>query len=140
MRSIYIKRICYILIILSVFTTNIFASSLSSGNYVVEMPRLVSGGGSATSLNYSIQNVCIGPFTGGVSQSANYTLDMRNTYIVDIDTAPNPPILNPIISPTNVQIQTLSGSKDPGTAIYINGFVVFYSLVEFLLKTGFHIW
>lgn len=37
---------------------------------------------------------------------------------------PLPPTLNPVTSPTNVSSQTLTGTKDVGTSIYINGYLV----------------
>lgn len=122
MGEVYIKRICYILLILGVYATDIFAAALSSDNYTLVMPRIVTSGGSASSASYSIDNASIGGIFGGTSGSANYSLDADLTNKADDKTILKPPTLNPVITPTNVSIQTLSGAKESDTSIYINGY------------------
>ena len=68
------KRICSVLMILSLSSTNLFALSHSSSNYTLSMPRIVASGGSASSFNYSIYDAVIGKPFGGVAESTSYSL------------------------------------------------------------------
>ena len=121
MRSIYIKRLCYILMILCVYAPNVFALSLSSNNYTINAPRIIISGGYASSQNYSINSANVGSVFSGMAESQNYSLD---TISVKKKLSPNRPTLNQVTSPTNVALQRLSGTKDIATSIYINGYEV----------------
>ena len=114
----YITKILLILIIFSfICPSALFAYSASSANYTILDAQILVSCGKASSANYSLNYVIVGNPFGGKAQSANYTL---NTYPPRVRTAPNPPTLDPVTSPTNTPTQTLSGTKDAGTSICIN--------------------
>jgi len=97
---------------------------LESPNYSIISACIVASGGSTHSASYSLDDVSIGRPFGGTSQSANYSLDVRSPFakLLELTESPNPPVINPIINPTNVPTHTLTGSKDLDTSIYINGY------------------
>ena len=95
------------------------AKTYTSPAFVLLNARIVASGGKAISQNYSLGKVRIGNIFGSKAQSANYSLDLST---IDKITPPKDPTLNPVISPTNISTQVLSGRKDPGTSIYINGY------------------
>ena len=97
----------------------VLAYSYTSLNYTIINPKIISSGGTASSFNYSLNNVIIGKFLSGKVASANYTLDATT---IDIMGIPNAPTFNPVITPTNISTQTVSGTKDADTSIYINGY------------------
>jgi len=101
-----------------------FALTHTSSNYTLKNARIVVSGGQANSFNYSLNDVNIGKITAGKAESLNYTLDATNVAKTISQTPPNPPALNPVTTPTNVSTQTLSGTKDRGASIYINGYEV----------------
>jgi hypothetical protein len=109
-------------IIMLVYSCDVFAFSYSSPSFVMKKARIVVSGGKATSYLYSLDNVRIGENFGGKAQSANYTLDATDVKETTASLPPNPPTLDPVITPTNVSPQALSGSKDSDTSIYINGY------------------
>ena len=41
--------------------------------------------------------------------------------IIQLPAKPNPPVLNPVLSPTNQTTQIISGTKDKNTSIWLNG-------------------
>ncbi|MFH1777034.1 MAG: hypothetical protein ABH952_05690 [Candidatus Omnitrophota bacterium] len=94
----------------------------TSPNFTITCPKFISAGGQALSLNYSLNSVRVGNLLGGKIGSVNFTLDAYG--IDDNLTIPSPPTINPVITPTNISLQVLSGTKDINTAIYINGFEV----------------
>jgi len=100
------------------------AGTLVSPNYTLKNARIVVSGGEAASPIYSLKYVVVGKTTSGKAESANYTLDARNIDKTIPQTPPNSPTLNPVTTPTNASTQTLSGTKDANTSIYINGYQV----------------
>jgi len=119
--KMHIKKIFIISIVILISSTIVFARTYTSPNYSLVNPRIVVSGGNADSLNYHLENVELGNLSGGHSSSAHYSL---NTFVIDEETPPNPPTINPVTSPTNdiTRTQTLSGTKDRNTSIYINGY------------------
>ena len=97
------------------------AQTLTSPNYLLLRPRIVSSGGEANSASYSMSCVEIGNVFGGGGASPNYTLRARSA-AEDIVVVPAPPVVNYVKTPTNITPVTLSGTKEPGTAIFINGY------------------
>ena len=95
------------------------AYSYTSLNYIIINPRIISSGGTASSFNYSLRNVTIGKVLSGKIQSASYTLDAVG---VEGIVLVNPPTVNAVTTPTNISTQTISGTKEPDTSIYINGY------------------
>jgi len=119
---ITIRMIFCLSLLISIPICNVLALSYSSSNYTLTMPCVVSSGGRACSANYSIERSSLGRPYGGKAQSANYSLDAGGYFAMGLETAPNPPTVGSITSPTNVVSQTLRGTKDADTAIYINGY------------------
>ncbi len=97
----------------------VIAQTHTSTNYTLSNPKFIVSGGKAASYSYSLNNVTIGKVFSGKAKSLNYSLDAT---ALDKRTPPNPPTLNPVTTPTNLSPQTLSGTKDKDTSIYINGY------------------
>ncbi len=101
-----------------------FAAPYASSTYTMEMPRVISGSGYAESDNYLLEQVSIGSILrGNKSKSPKYSLTLLKTMRDALGDKPLPPTLNDVESPTYTPTQTLSGTKKPGTAIYINGYI-----------------
>lgn len=116
-----IRRIFIVAIVIFLSSYIVVAQDYTSPNYTLTKARIVASSGKANSPTFSLNNVRIGNILGGKAESANYSLDARN---IEKRTPPNPPTLNPVITPTNLTLQTLSGTKDKYTSIYINGYEV----------------
>jgi len=99
-----------------------FALSYTSSNYTMKNARVVISGGKASSANYAANHVNIGKITSGKAESANYALNATNIDKPTPQIPPNPPILNPVTTPTNISTQELSGTKDQNSSICINGY------------------
>jgi hypothetical protein len=112
------RKILLLVIMILISASTAHAEVLTSPNYSLVNPKIVSSGGSADSFNYLLEDVEIGGLFGFSSSSAHYSLD---TFVIDKETPPNPPTVNPVTSPTRFSPQILSGTKDRGTAIYVNG-------------------
>ena len=110
------KIIAFGIIIVVLFP--VLAYSYTSLNYSLTNPRIIPAGGKASSFNYSLNNVIIGKFLSGKIQSANYTLDATG---IDETLSVSVPALNPVTTPTNTSTQTISGTKETNTSIWING-------------------
>ena len=121
MRRIVKDATCLLIVILSLVKAS-YAVTLSSDNYTLSMARIVAGGGSAGSSIYLLKDVSIGDFLGGVSESPNYTLNAKCIDSSDLAIAPGPPVPDPVTSPTNIPLLPLSGTKEPDTSVYINGY------------------
>ena len=100
MRSI--KKIYYILLILGVYTTNLYASSPSDGQHTLYGARIIPSGGSAGSLNYLIEDVNIGGIFGGTAESQNYSLRAGLFLSEDFK-----PILAILVEPDNWHLDTV---------------------------------
>jgi len=114
-----IKRFLIIFFRIFLSTSVVFAQTYRSPSYILEKAKIVVSSGKASSPNYSIDNVEIGSVFGGTAESTNYSLDV--SFSLEIK-PPNPPTLDPITSPTNISIQTATGTKESNTSIYINGY------------------
>ena len=91
------KKIILILSAILVSASLVFALTYKSANYTIEDVNIVSSGGKAASFNYSLNDVRIADIIGGKATSTNYSLDASN--IIELD-PPNPPLVNPVISPS----------------------------------------
>lgn len=118
-----IKRILIISLVILISTTTVFALRYTSPNYTLSHPRIAVSAGKSSSLNYTLNKVKIGRMLSGRAESTNYSLDARDIDKRIIPSAPNPPTLNPLITPTSLPVQILSGTKDEDTSIYINGYL-----------------
>lgn len=118
------KRLLLIIVLLLFFSSVAFALTCISPNYSLKNARIAISGGIAGSPSYSLTNVQIGKFTSGQASSPNYSLDAGNIDKTTPQSSPNPPTVNPVTTPTNIATQTLSGSKEANTSIYINGYLV----------------
>ena len=107
--------------LLLIFSTLAFALSYKSPNFTLKNARIVSSGGWAHSANFCVYNVCLGASLGGEGSSQHYGLSAEAGKNIELVSAPDPPILNPVTSPTNIPEQILSGRKPKLTSIYING-------------------
>lgn len=116
------RKILLLLGILGLSSSPAFAVNYTSTSYTLKNAQILSAYGEANSLNYTFQDVRIGDLFSIKAHSANYTLTACNKK--GQNAPPNPPALNPPATPTNTAQQTLSGSKDANTAIYINGYIV----------------
>lgn len=115
------KRARFWLILLFIFTSEAYAASYNSPQYSLIQPRVVSSGGQSQSVNFSLNKARVGSAFAGKAKSANFSMDAT---AMESGIVPHPPVLNPLTTPTNVTTQTLTGSKDADTGIYINGFAV----------------
>ncbi len=70
----YIKRIIIISILILIYTSIVFAQTLTSNNYSILNPRTASFQSKSSSSNYILNNVIIGNVTGGSAESANFVL------------------------------------------------------------------
>lgn len=113
-----IKRILIFSLIIFLSGSIIFAYAHTSLNYSLRNPKIVISGDKAYSINYSLDGVEIGNISAGKAESVNFSLEASP---IGQSIIPNPHILNPATSPTSVPTQTLSGTKDIATSIYING-------------------
>lgn len=118
--KIFILFILIAHIIIS-FSPMASAGIYTSPSFTLRNARVVCAGGNASSQDYLLNNVMIGNLSGGKAQSANYSLDLSKD-INNRPLLPQPPTLNPVTTPANVATQTLSGGKEAGSAIYINGY------------------
>jgi len=121
-----IKRVCSTLVValmiaLCTAPRLAFALTYRSASYSLLGAALVSGGGLAVSQGYYIGNVHIGRITGGKSTSPNYSCDASDAATGETTDKPNRPVLDPVTTPTNAVIQAITGTKDAGTAIHVNG-------------------
>lgn len=114
-----IKRALIPSVIIFLFSTIVFAYTYTSPNYSLGYPKIVISGGKANSSSYSLNGVEIGNPSAGKGKSANYSLEASP---IGKSIIPNPPTLDPVTSPTNNPTQTLSGTKDKATSIYINDY------------------
>ncbi|MFH1245216.1 MAG: hypothetical protein V1662_01900 [Candidatus Omnitrophota bacterium] len=114
-------RLLLLILFFLITVPGISAASYTSAQYTLSAAGIESSGGPAQSLSFSLRNARIGSFFSGKAQSANFSID---TQPLEYGVVPHPPVLNPLITPTNVTTQTLTGSKDEDTGIYINGFAV----------------
>ena len=115
------KRTVLLYIGISLLATTAFAQVHTSPSYTLLGARIVTSGGSASSLSYTLNNVKAGSIFGGTAESANFTLNTSHDSAIR---APQPPTLGTIISPTNISTQTLTGNKSRHTSIHIDGFEV----------------
>jgi len=99
---------------------NVYGSTLSSAGYKLVMPRVISSAGSSSSEHYSLVEVGVGGVFSGTAESANYSLNATYSECIE-GWMPNMPILDAYAPLTNIPLQELSGTKDPGTSIYIDG-------------------
>jgi len=114
------KQILILCMSMVISTSMAFAQTYVSASYALLNAKIVISGGTANSAGYTLDNVRIGGITGGRARSASYALDTFKPDKVAIP--PNVPTLNSVITPTNISTQTLSGTKDIYTSIYINGY------------------
>jgi hypothetical protein len=113
------------IVILCIFLSSlVFALSYNSTNYTMKNARIVTSAGKAASTDYSLTDVRIGSAFGGKTQSANYSLDATNIDKKIPLNPPSQPTVNSVTTPTNNPAQTLTGTKDSDTSIYINGYLV----------------
>lgn len=119
-----LKRIFVISIAILISSSLAFALTHTSPNYALKDAKIVVSAGKANSDNYSFNDVGVGSVFGGVATSANYSIDATNLAKGPTPESPNPPTVNPVTSPTDISTQTLTGTKDKDTAIYINGYLI----------------
>ncbi len=115
-------RILYMFLIILLAGRCAFAATCASPGFALTVPRFVAGGGASGSAGYTLEDVSIGALTGGSSASAHYSLDAGFTSGGSMSGRPSAPGLYPVATPTNMAIQALSGTKDPDTSIYLNGY------------------
>ncbi len=109
----------FLLLIALLFSASIaFAFTHQSAYYTLMNPRIVTSGGSASSINFKLEYVGVGRVGGGKAASPSYTLDAS---AIDRRIPPDLPLVDPVISPTTIPTQTLTGAKDRYSSIYING-------------------
>ena len=109
----------FLLLIALLFSASIaFAFTHQSAYYTLMNPRIVTSGGSASSINFKLEYVGVGRVGGGKAASPSYTLDAS---AIDRRIPPDTPLVDPVISPTTIPTQTLTGAKDRYSSIYING-------------------
>lgn len=113
------KQVMILLLLVLIFCSLAFAQTHTSPNYILTNPKILIAAGNASSGNFILDDVEIGKIFSGKAESANYKL---NTSPPEEDLYINPPTLNEITSPTNNPIQALSGTKERGSSIYINGY------------------
>lgn len=113
-----------LIIIIFISSSIAFARTYTSPNYTLKNARIIISGGKAVSSIYSLNDVRIGNAFGEKAESTNYFLDATNIKKKAPVLPPNPPTINSVTTPTNVSVQTLTGTKESGTSIYINGYQV----------------
>jgi len=109
----------FIVLIAILFSTSMaVAFTHQSAYYTLMNPRIVTSGGSASSINFKLENVGVGRITSGKAASPSYTLDAS---AIDRRIPPDTPTVDPVTSSTTIPTQTLTGAKDKYSSIYING-------------------
>ena len=115
----YIRLFIYAAAVILCMSAVSAADEYQSSRYTLDDARVVISGGRAGSLRYSLEGIEIGNLFGGRAQSANYILDTES---IDPKNIPGTPACVSLKSPTNDPYQTLRGTKDRATSIYIDGY------------------
>ena len=107
-------------IILSIFISYPIAGAFThrSQDYTLKDPEIIPSSGESSSMDYSLKGVRIGDITGGKARSSDYSLE---AFPLEGGMPPSSPTIAPLAEITNNPRQLLSGTKDKGTSVYING-------------------
>lgn len=116
-------KLLFIVALISFFSSLALAATSVSSHYIMRAALIVSSGGKASSIHYRLIGANLGNLIGGKAASSRYKLDAARTNLIISRIPPRAPTLNPIVSPTSVNQQILSGTKESGTSIYINGYL-----------------
>ena len=117
------RKFLLIFLTILICSSTVFGLTHTSPSYTLKDARIIPSSGKTSSINYSLNDARIGSVFGGKALSLNYSLDATNLAKKFIPQPPNPPTVNPVTTPTNISTQTLSGTKDADTSIYINGYL-----------------
>ena len=117
------RKFLLIFLTILICSSTVFGLTHTSPSYTLKDARIIPSSGKTSSINYSLNDARIGSVFGGKALSLNYSLDATNLAKKFIPQPPNPPTVNPVTTPTNISTQTLTGTKDADTSIYINGYL-----------------
>lgn len=111
------NKIVTVLTVLLFSASGAYAFTYQSADFTLINPRIVSSGGRASSVGYRLENVGAGRADGGKAASLSFSLDAS---AIDRRIPPDTPTVDTVTSPTIVPSQTLTGTKDKYSSLYIN--------------------
>jgi len=119
-----IKKICSVYLVtiaLLLYAAAPSTATQASSHYTLTEARIGNSSSKAVSSGYILDSVEIGNIFAGKTQSANYNLEAVSAAAPAIL---EPPVVDDVTTPTNSNMQTLSGTKKRGTSVYVNGNLV----------------